>query len=148
MKNKPGLTLAIMFLLVAMLACNITSGSNNIGETKVQGSGNQIEETRPISDVSRVELAMQGTLHLTLGSSESLLIEAEDNLMPYIETKVSGGRLVIKSQEGIDLQPTRSIGYYLTVAKLNTLAISSSGDIETGDLVSGSFSITISSSGD
>jgi hypothetical protein len=148
MKNKTGLTLAILFLVLTMLACNISIGNTNLSTSAVQGSGNLIEETRQISNVSSVELAMQGTLHLTIGNSESLRIQAEDNLMQYIQTKVSLGQLLIETQNGINLQPTLPIDYYLTVTKLNSVAILSSGDIETGDLASSSFTISISSSGD
>jgi hypothetical protein len=54
----------------------------------VRGSGNVVEETREVSGVSGVELATLGTLHVEIGESESLRIEAEDNLLEYIETDV------------------------------------------------------------
>lgn len=148
MKNKTGLAFVIVFVLASMLACNITIGSGNQSAGFVKGSGNVVEETREVSNVSGIELSMSGTLHLSVGDSESLRIKAEDNLLPYIESNTSLGKLVIKSQDGIDMQPTRPIDYYLTVIKLDSIAISSSGDVEAGDLVSGSFSIAINSSGD
>jgi hypothetical protein len=148
MKHKTWLVLAVLFLLSGMLACNITIGNGSYSSNSIRGSGNEVEETRQISNVTSVELATIGTLHLTIGDSENLRIEAEDNLMDYLQTNVSQGRLVIETQNGVNLQPTRPIDYYLTVTELNSLAISSDGDIETGDLVSGSFSTSISSSGD
>jgi hypothetical protein len=148
MKNKTWLKLSVLFFIFSILACNITIGNNSYSSTSIQGSGSVVEETRQISNVSSVELAMTGTLHLTIGSAESLQIKAEDNLMQYIQTVVSSGTLVIETQNGINLRPTRPIDYYLTLSKLDSITISSSGDIETGDLVAGAFSISISSSGD
>ena len=138
----------MLFRSFSILACSITINNDwgDNGKT-VRGSGTVVEETRSVSDVSDIELTIQGTLYVTMGDKESLRIEAEDNLMEYIETDVSMGRLVIESRQETNLRNTRPIKYYLTVAKLNSLVVSSSGDIETDDLQSDSFSITISSSG-
>ncbi len=148
MKNKLSFTLAGLVLIFSILSCTITIPQNweNNGKT-VRGSGTVVEESRTVSNISDVELTMQGTLYITAGDSESLRIEAEDNLMEYIQTDVSMGRLVIKFQQGTNLQNTRPIKFYLTVTTLDSLVTSSSGDIETEDLQSDSFSITINSSG-
>ncbi len=146
MKNKTALTLVIFVILSSLLACNISVGNTNI-ET-IRGSGKVVSETREVSNISGVELALQGTLHISVGTNESLRIEAEDNLLGYILTDVSGGELVIKTKTGVNLNNTKPINYYLTVTGLKSIAISSSGDIEASDLVSEAFSTSVSSSGD
>jgi hypothetical protein len=146
MKNKIPFTLAWMALILIILACSVSINGNEASST-VQGSGTVIDEDRSLSNVTGVELAMPGTLHITMGASDSLRIEAEDNLMQYIQTDVTMGRLVIKTRLGVNLRTTIPIKYSLTVSELNSMVISSSGDIETDPLQSGSFSITISSSG-
>jgi hypothetical protein len=100
-----------------------------------------------VNNISAVDLAMPGTLFITMGSSDSLRIEAEDNLLQYIQTEVRAGRLVIETRQGIRLESNRPINYYLTVHQLDAIAISSSGDIKAEDLHSTSFSAQISSSG-
>lgn len=149
MKNKLFFTLAGLTLIFSILACTVTINDDwgGNGET-VLGSGTVVEETRTVNGISGVELALPGTLHIAMGSSESLRIEADDNLMAYIQTNVSMGKLVIESRRGTNLQPTHPINYYLTVTELKSLVISSSGNVEADNLQSDSFSITISSSGD
>jgi hypothetical protein len=149
MKNKLFFTLAGLILVFSILACTVTINDDwgGNGET-VRGSGTVTEETRTISNLSSVELALPGTLHITMGGSESLRIEAEDNLLEYIRTEVNYGKLVIGSRQGINIQPTHPVHYYLTVTELSSILISSSGNIEADNLQSDSFSITISSSGD
>ena len=105
------------------------------------------EENRTVSGISGVELAMQGDLFIELGSSESLRIEAEDNLLEYIQTEVSAGTLVIENQRMVNLRNSKPINYYLTLTKLDSIRISSSGNIQAPDLQSERFSVTISSSG-
>jgi hypothetical protein len=146
MKNNISLTLVALVLLLSIPACNVTINGDWESET-VRGSGVVVEENRKLGDISGIELAMPGTLYIEFGGSESLRIEAEDNLMEYIQTNVRSGRLVIENRQGINLRTSQSINYYLTVDELNSIVISSSGNVEAEDLQSESFSVTISSSG-
>jgi hypothetical protein len=146
MKNRTSFILVLAALLSSILACSVNFG-NNVNVNTVRGSGTVVTENRDVSNFSSVDLATTGTLHITMGDKESLVIEAEDNLIGYIQTDVSLGRLVIQTKEGTTLQPTKPINYALTVTKLSAIAISSDGDIETSDLTSDSFSIALSSSG-
>ncbi len=146
MKNNLPIQAVLVVLMSAMLACSVTFG-NNVSVNAIQGSGSVVSESRQVSNISSVELAMTGTLHITMGDKDSLTIQAEENLMGYIQTGVSLGRLVIKSSQGVDLRPTKPITYDLTISKLSEIIISSDGDIETQNLNAGSFSIQVSSSG-
>lgn len=145
MKNRIWLAFLGMILVLSLLACNLTVNSF-LGDT-VRGSGEVIEESRDISGISRVGLTMPGTLYISIGSDEGLRIEAEENLLEYIQTNVRGSQLQIETQRGINLQATRPINYYLTVARLEEVDITSSGDVEVKDLEADSFSASISSSG-
>jgi hypothetical protein len=138
----------ILLMVSSILACEVTFSDIGGSTETIRGSGDVIEENRSVSDISSVELAMQGSLSIEIGSTEALRIEAEDNLLEYIETQLSAGRLVIKSQNGVNLRNTEPINYFLTVTGLDSIRISSSGDIQTPDLQAERFSITISSSGD
>lgn len=148
MKKNTALAFALLALAFGILACgSIQIGGAGDGE-RIMGSGPVIEEDRDVSGVSGVELAMQGTLHVSMGSTTTLRIEAQENLMEYIETDVNGSTLVIHNTPGYDLRSTRPIQYYLTVEKLDNIEVSSSGDIEVGNLTSDSLSIRSNSSGD
>ncbi len=144
MKGKISFTVVV--LVFSIVACDVTIDGGP-SET-VRGSGTVVEENRSLGDLSGVQLTMPGTLHIAMGTAESLRIEAEDNLLPYIQTAVRAGDLVIETRQGINLRGTRPIHYYLTVDELTKIVISSSGDVVTQDLQSQSFSLTSSSSGD
>jgi hypothetical protein len=146
MTNRLLLALVGVILAFGLVACDETIWEDVAGET-VRGSGTVIEEDREARDVTGVELTTQGTLQILTGGDESLRIEAEDNLLAYIETDVRAGKLVIETRPGINLRPTRPIKYTLTVGELKSIVISSSGDVEAEEMRSGSCSVTISSSG-
>ena len=144
MNNKKYLPLiwfVLGFGILVIMACSI----GNLG--MVQGSGNVVEESRPVSGITSVELTTLGNLTIELGDMESFRIEAEHNLMKYIKTDVFAGTFRIKTKNGIRLENTKPVNYYLTVKSLDSINISSSGNIYAPDLEANEFSINISSSG-
>jgi hypothetical protein len=147
MKQRSVFVLMVLIMALGVLACQV-AGITPGDRRTVRGSGGAVEETRAVSGVTGVELATVGTLHIEAGDAESLRIEAQDNLIEYLETEVRNGRLRIGTRENVSLRATRPIHYYLTVPSLDTIVISSSGDIEAPDLEAESFAITIASSGD
>ncbi len=146
MKQRIGFLVAVSAMALSILACQV--GGIPISNREIRGSGNVIEESREVSGITGVELATIGTLHIETGETESLLVEAEDNLLEHIQTGVRGGTLEIGTPNDVNLRTTQPVNYYLTVTGLDTIRISSSGDIEAPDLEAERFSVIISSSGD
>jgi hypothetical protein len=135
-------------LLTTLIFATLVLSACSIGDVRtVRGSGDVVEETRAVSGVTGVNLATIGHLTIEVGDTESFRIEAEDNLMEYLETEVRSGKLRIGTQDKVNLHNTKPVNYYLTVTDLDTIEISSSGDIEAPDLEAERFSITIASSG-
>ena len=146
MKTKTFFFTLIFCLLLALPACSFTIGDTEF--TTVTGSGNVVTEERPISGVKRVSLSNQGDLTVVIGAAESLVIEAEDNLLDYIQTEVRGGTLEIDTQNGVNMDNIDPIRYTLTVKSLEGIDINSSGGAVLPALTVDSFEININSSGD
>jgi hypothetical protein len=140
MKTRLSIVLFAIVMAVALQGC--------VGFTIVRGSGRVTEEERNVSGFDEVALSGQGTLHIEVGRKESLRIEAERNLMRYLETGVHGDRLRIGVRSGVLLRNTRPIHYYLTVKDLDTLVLSGSGKVIAPDLEAGSFTVAVSGSGE
>lgn len=141
MKQQRYIVLAAV-LLVGTLACSVG------GLGTIRGSGSVIQEERPISHFSGVTLATFGNLYIEVGDEEKLVIEAQENLLPYFETTVTGEVLKIKTRDGVNLTPTAPVNFYLTVKKLDTLVLAGSGNIEVSALRADKFSVELSGSGD
>jgi hypothetical protein len=143
------IAMALVFALTTM-ACEL-SGILVSAESipVVNGSGNVVEETRPVSGVNGVDLAIFGDVIIQLGDKEALRIEAEDNLMKYFDTQVRGGTLWIgTTPRSVNLKPTKPVFFFLTVKDLEQVSISGSGEIQVPDLETGQFSVDINGSGD
>lgn len=59
-----------------------------VGSTVINGSGNSATERREVSDFDSVSLAGDGALVLTQDGTESLVVEADDNILPVIATDI------------------------------------------------------------
>ncbi|HUV29298.1 MAG: head GIN domain-containing protein [Anaerolineales bacterium] len=150
MNRRITLTLLVAVLALATMACELSGilVENNVVSGE-RGSGNVVEETRPISGVTGVDLATIGNVIIEIGEKESLRIEAEDNLMKYFETDIRGETLKISTNPStVNLRPTKPVYFFLTVKDLERVSISGSGDIQVPDLESGQFNVDIGGSGD
>jgi hypothetical protein len=139
--SRIGLVLLVLGLV--MSACTIPLRYE-------EGSGVLVTEQRDVSGFDRVSFEGFGTLIIVHGSEESLTIEAEDNILPKIETKVRGGTLEIgfdtNSWQDI-IRPTKSITYTLTVKTLDGIALSGAGSIEAKDVDAERFDVELSGAG-
>ena len=141
--------LSAMFVIALLsLACQISTSNIDLGIDSVRGSGEVVEEQRPVSGIKSVRLANQGDVFIELGEEETLVIEAEDNLLEYITSEMNGSQLVLRTRPGVNLRNSAPIRYYLTVTELEELSVSSSGDIDAPRFETTDFRIEVSSSGD
>ena len=115
-----------------------------------EGSGRLEKEARPIESVERVSFEGIGSLIITQGPTTTLEIEAEDNILPRIVTRVSGDQLDI----GFDtdrweniIRPTKSITYYLQVENLHDVSLSGLGNIKIENLTGERLNIRLSGAG-
>ena len=135
----------LLCLSLTLAACNITIGDTEFGV--VRGTGDVVTEEREVSGIRKVVLSNQGDLEITVGDQESLVVEAQSDLLEYIETDVRGGTLEIGTRDGVNMMNTQPIRYLLTVKELEGLTVNSSGGIKAPELQAKSFSVQISSSG-
>ncbi len=115
----------------------------------VTGSGKLASETRAVAGEHGVELASFGGLIITQGDNEGLVIEAEDNLLPLIESDVNKeGILVLRFKNHESIQPRKGITFKLTVRNLDQITLSGSGSIDAASLKADHEKIRLPGSGD
>lgn len=134
--------------LLAVAGCGLFGGS---GDRTIVGSGQIAAEARPVSGFDAVALLGSGEVSLTQGATESLVIEADDNLLPLIISTVRGTTLAL----GFDranwrdvIQPSQPIRYTLTVRDLSAIDLSGSGLIAGQSVETERLAINLSGAGD
>jgi hypothetical protein len=120
----------------------------DVGRETITGSGNQITETRSISGVNRVELMIDANLEIKQGAQESLVVTADDNILPMLQTNVVSGKLNIRYQPQVNVRSIHKLKLVLTVLNLSGLKLSSSGTVTVGQLTTGNFNLDLTSSCD
>jgi hypothetical protein len=135
-------TLILIFSLVS-LACSFSIGSPQA----VRGSGSVVSETRSVSEFTEIEIAGSADVNVSFGETQSVVVEAEDNILPLIETTVRGGRLVINTRPNTSITTTRPIHVTITMKVLDTASIPGSGNIDIAGLQGGSVKFSLPGSG-
>lgn len=144
MKKQITLLLGIIILLLSSTACS----SNIYSARTIRGDGDVVEESREVGKFDEIRLSGMGNVYVEFGDEESLTIEAEENLMRYIEVDTRGQMLVIGLEERYSYDPTEDINFYLTVVELEGVEISGFGSINLPEMETNRFTIHISGAGD
>ncbi len=109
----------------------VTSSGRTEGTSgTTDGSGNVTSEPRDVKGFDEVELEGIGNLSIRQTGSESLTVEAEEDVLPKIRTEVVNNRLIIGPESNTSIRTTEPINYVLTVKDLHALKLSGSGDVE------------------
>lgn len=112
------------------------------------GSGSVVSESRDVSGFDEVELNGIGNLLIEQTGSESLTVEAEEDVLPKIRTEVENDRLIIGPKPGASIHTTEPINYTLTVDDLSALEVSGSGDVQAEGISTDELAVTVRGTGD
>lgn len=93
-------------------------------------SGNIVNESRNIAGFDAIDVS--GGIRVTVNnsSSESVEVEADDNVIGYVETYLSGNTLVIKIRDGIVIRRSASIKVTVSSPSIGAIAASGGSTIE------------------
>jgi hypothetical protein len=141
MKKQFFPAIVLILSLVLLSACNFTVAN---------GSGKVISQNRQVSGFSQVSLSGIGQLIISQGSTESLTIDAEDNILPRITTTVTGDTLHIDFKNDnfqTNVIPTKPIVFHLTVKNISGVQLSGAGSVDAANLTSDNLSVSSSGAG-
>lgn len=95
---------------------------------RVRGNGTRRSETRALSGFTGVAFSLPGQLEVRLGSTEGVVIETDDNLLPLIETRVSRGMLEIRAAHDESIDP-QFLKVVVTARSIEQLSLAGSGTL-------------------
>ncbi len=119
---------------------------------RVKGNGNKVTIDRSVGDYDAVALSGWFDVDLVDGKEGEITLEGESNLLEYIKTEVKDGKLVIKTEKGVNLKPSSwndGIRITVPIESISSLALSGSGDIVGKKTIkTNNFKTAMSGSGD
>jgi predicted small secreted protein len=131
------IVLALLLLIIALTACDSTT----------RGSGNVITEERDVSGYDSIALTGIGSVEIIQGDTESVVVEAEDNIMPLLTAEVQDGTLILSQEDNRIINPTKPIKYTVQIIEVNGLSTTGSGDIKVAILETNTLNLDLSGSG-
>ena len=114
-----------------------------------RGSGNVISQTREVSNFKAIEVSYPAQVLITQGGSESLKIEAEDNVLPGLQTRVRNNTLEIfyKAEGDKHVRPTEPVKISIVVRELDEVNFESAGELNIEGVESDTLSVSVSGAG-
>ena len=131
----------LIILTLVSLACQVAIPSI------VNGSGTVSTEAREVNNFDAISLENMGNVYITVGNTEKLTIEAEDNLLPLLTSEVENGTLKLDVVRGRNINPTKPITYNVTVRDLKNITLAGSGNIYSAPLEAGQMTVMLAGSG-
>jgi hypothetical protein len=128
---------------VSVLAPGVACGDDSDSDA-VTGSGAVVEETREVSGFSDIDLRGSGDVIVEVGITESLTVEADDNLLDLISTDVRGSTLVIENERS--MSPSVAIVYRIEAVDIDGISVAGSADVVAPDLDCDTFSVSVAGS--
>lgn len=136
----------ILPVLAVALVAGAVAGCDLDDVAATEGSGDVVTETREVGGFQEIDVRGSGEVIVDVTGTESLTVEADDNILPLLETEVDNGVLVLSVESNID--PTVGPKYTITAATLQGVSIAGSGDVTATGLDVDEFSVDIAGSGD
>jgi Putative auto-transporter adhesin, head GIN domain len=113
----------ILLIPVVVISCHF------VNHDKVRGNGTIKTESRTAGSFTGVDVGGNIDLYVKQDSIRSVRVEADENLMQYIEVKMEGEKLVIQPKEGYNLSGSKAIKVYVSSPVFKTLEASGACDI-------------------
>lgn len=126
--------LILLFAIFTLASCDETTGSGNI-----------VTETRKTGSFNGISVGGGFEVEVKIGDVSSVVVEADDNIMKYIETKVSGNTLKI-STEGMHNYSDVHMKVFVTAPAITNIKASASADVIAESILTGSNRLTFKAS--
>lgn len=112
-----------------LLVFAITIFSFSCNDETINGNGNVVSESRNTGSFTGVKLMGAMNVDIKAGDKQSVEIKGEENILPYIETYIKDGNLVIKYKNDVNINTNDDLNIYITTASLKEVEVFGSGDI-------------------
>lgn len=113
--------------LVLLIAVGTLSAFAQNGWYGINGSGPKVKKTLNLDNFNAFEMAVSGNVYIKQGNTQSVIVEAQQNIIDNLVTTVSDKNWKIKFDKNVRNYDGMKI--WITIPTLTKAAISGSGDI-------------------
>lgn len=109
-----------------------------------------VTQQRSSGSFNSVDVSGGIQVHVRQDATNSVKVEADQNLLEFIDVYTEGNTVVVKERRGYNLQPSRDIVVYVSAPAFKDIDVSGACDIIGDNVISGTeeLSMHVSGSGD
>jgi len=133
--------------LFSLLILVFASGCREFGGRRVRGSGHIITDSRSASGFHSIDVSGAIDVYVKQDSSTSVKIEADDNLLEYIEVYTDNSTLVIRTQHRVWLKPSNKIKVYVSNPVYREFEVSGASGIHSENQITSTETVRVGISG-
>ncbi len=119
---------SLKIAIVSLLCIGTVTMACGQTREKVKGSGNIKTETRNVKDFTGVKTSTAVDIYLTQGAGFEVVVEADDNLLEHIVTKVEDNVLNV-SIDRITIMNHNKMVVHVTMPEVDYIKATSAGDV-------------------
>ncbi len=139
---------ARIFSVLAAAALSFASVAWGSPSKNVVPSGRPLAESRTVPAFRAVSVALPAEVVLRQGAAAPVALEADDNLLPDIETVVEDGTLKLRFRRSLNVTGKAHLRITVTAPAFDAIAITGSGNVTAERLKAGALALAITGSGD
>ncbi|MBE0640166.1 MAG: DUF2807 domain-containing protein [Bacteroidales bacterium] len=109
------------------LAMILVIATSPVSAQRLNGNKNVVSQERTVENFTGIDVGGAFVVYLTIKDQTTLKVEADENLLDAITTKVKGDRLYISSS---GLRNATKLNIYVTVPEISNLNVSGAARIE------------------
>ena len=131
--------LLIVALPILTILLFLTTGCK---EKTITGEGPNTQTIRDVSDFTKLDIEGGYKINVKLGDKKSIKIVAQANIIPYILTDVSRGKLSIQNDDSVKLVYNDTPSIMITVPSLTDISLNGASNITIGNISNESLALT------
>jgi hypothetical protein len=137
-----------VLLNLALIASIVVSSCDVTGE-RIDGNGNVTTITREVNNAEKIKVSGALDVFVNAGAP-SVRIEADENIIQYVETITNDNWLEIKTRDNINIHTSNTIKVYVTTPSITDINVNGSGNIVCNGKFSGNedMKFNVTGSGD
>ncbi len=135
------------FIILSLFFSSLFSSCVFIGGKRIRGNGKITTQGRTVNAFTSVDVMNSIDVYVKQDSVVSVKIEADENLLEYVQVTVDDGTLEIREEKGYNLRSTKGIKVYVSGPSFKNFEASGACDIYSQNKISSNSEIGLSASG-
>jgi len=132
--------------LKTLLLALLLIGTSFASDYHVKPSKTITKEQITIENFDKIEVSDAFKVYVTFSDTDNkIVVEANENLHPYVITKISNNKLIVKLKSAASIKGDMTLMIHITVPKLQEIELSNAANMEfTNQLISSNLKVRLS----